>query len=108
MTPEKKVETKIKKWLAKQGAWFIKAHGHRFQRSGTSDLLCCLRGRFIAIEVKRAGITEGTKLQEATLADIRKAGGIGFVADSLEVVIEELTAHGVIGDGEGPEGEQTP
>lgn len=55
-------------------------------KSGVPDLLCCVNGRFIALEIKRCcgGIT--SPLQEYNIQLIQNAGGIAHVVSSLEEV----------------------
>ena len=48
-------------------------------RHGTPDLLICLDGKFVAIELKKEG-GRVMKIQELTLEKIMAAGGISFVA----------------------------
>jgi hypothetical protein len=55
--------------------WFIKTMERG--RVGTPDLLICLRGKFVAIELKREG-KHTTKLQQLTLSKIAAAQGISF------------------------------
>ena len=47
--------------------------------SGDPDLILCVRGRFVALELKAEG-EKPRKLQEYKLEKIRKAGGIRLVA----------------------------
>lgn len=56
---------------------------------GISDFLGCYKGKFLAIEVKRDG-REPTELQATFLEEVRRAGGIGFVARSVDDVIQAL------------------
>jgi len=62
-----------------------------FAKKGIADILGCLpRGRFLAIEVK----TENGKLteyQHRFIDDINRAGGLAFVARTVEDVIQELS-----------------
>lgn len=51
--PEKKVENQIKKYLDSLGAYYLKVHGSMYQPAGTPDVLACVNGYFVAIEVKR-------------------------------------------------------
>jgi len=59
------------------------------QNIGIPDLLCCVDGLFIGIEVKRPG-KKATPAQALIIDRIRKAGGWADVAtsasESLEVV----------------------
>lgn len=60
------------------------------RQRGVSDLLACSpTGRFIAIEVKIKR-NRPTKEQLAFIQEVRKRGGIGFVAYSLDDVINKL------------------
>lgn len=73
-------------------AWILKVHGDRYQRSGVPDLLICIDGKLIAVEVKhvKRGETEQrarartTKLQLIEIGKIGKAGGTAGVALSIE------------------------
>lgn len=52
---------------------------------GWPDLLMCIRGRFVGIEVKRPG-GRATALQVSRLEAIRRAGGVGeFVTSVADV-----------------------
>ena len=76
---EKQYENKIKRFLTENGAWFVKYFGCGFTQSGIPDLLCCLNGRFIAIEVK-ADKGKPSPLQIHNIEKIRESGGIALIA----------------------------
>lgn len=80
---EKRIENQIKQYLDSIGAWHIKTHGNMFSRAGTPDVLACVNGRFVAIEVKQPG-GRVSPLQMAHIKLINQAGGVAFVAYSLE------------------------
>lgn len=82
---EKVIENQIKKWLEKQGYWWMKVHGDMFQKSGVPDILACINGRFVGIEVKRPG-GRLTELQKYNIEKIKAAGGVAFVATSVHEV----------------------
>lgn len=106
---EKEVQAQIVQWLTLQGVLWIRinsgsmtgaANGGqkrwhvRFCSTGRdeesiSDLLCCWRGRFVAIEVKRPGKKTSDKQQEF-LIRVQNNGGIGIVAWCLEDVQSAL------------------
>lgn len=86
---EADIVKQIRDILARCGARSIKIHGGNYQEAGISDLLVCLDGKFVAIEVKKPG-GKMTLLQEQFQHDIRAAGGIAFVATSAEDVAREL------------------
>lgn len=79
MAAEKNFENRIKAFLKGEGAWFIKYWaGSQFTKSGVPDILACVHGYFVAIEVKGPnGIP--SELQLHTIKKIREAGGFAFV-----------------------------
>ena len=87
---EKAVENKIKKWLKDKNYWFFKVHGSIFQPSGIPDILACINGKFVAIEVKRTKGGVVSSLQKAQIEKIKENGGIAGVANSMEEFLEIL------------------
>ena len=77
-TPEAKVKEKIKKILKAHGAYFAMPMGTGYGNSGVPDFLCCVNGKFLAIEAK-AGKGVPTALQEKNLREVREAGGTALV-----------------------------
>lgn len=78
MASEKNFESKIKKFLNDEGCWFVKFFANGFTQRGVPDLLCCVNGYFIAIEVK-AENGVATDIQKWNVERIRFAGGMAFV-----------------------------
>lgn len=81
-------------WRVNVGAVTAKAHGFnasdrfiRFGQKGMADILGLIppAGRLLAIEVKLPGRTP-TAYQEAFLDQVRKHGGLAFVAYSVKHV----------------------
>lgn len=69
--------------------------GSAFTKPGIPDLTLCLNGWFIGIEVKnQKGIV--SDVQKIHLRNINKAGGIAFVARSLDEVLSKLDEEGII------------
>lgn len=89
---EKDLVKKIKKRLAKTvGGFWFKVHGGLFQMAGLPDLIGCVRGRFIGVEVKLPGkLHKLTKRQSRILKLIRKAGGLAFVTDSVPDTVKRV------------------
>lgn len=87
-TPENKVKGQIKKWLLSlPGCWFYSATAGPWSVGGIPDLIGVINGRFFAIEVKGPGrVNSATPLQKMRIAQIKGAGGVAFIADSLETV----------------------
>jgi hypothetical protein len=79
---EKTVKTAVKKRLTELGAY---QHWPVQMGMGQACLDChgCLNGLYFAIETKKPG-GKPTLRQDLTIAQIRAAGGLVFVVDSLE------------------------
>ena len=75
---EKTFENKIKAFLNSIGAYYIKTHGARFSKVGTPDILACINGYFVAVEVK-AENGKPSELQLYHLEQIENAGGLAFL-----------------------------
>lgn len=79
MAQEKTFENKVKKFLESQNAWFIKYWaGAQYTKSGVPDILACVNGFFVGIEVKaQNGVV--SELQLHNIRQINAAGGFAFV-----------------------------
>ena len=75
---EKTFENKIKKFLEQHNAWFVKFFANSYTKSGIPDILACVNGYFVGIEVK-AQNGKPSELQLYNVDKIRKAGGFAFV-----------------------------
>ncbi len=79
MTSEKAYENKVKKFLKEQGAWFIKYWGGAaFTKAGVPDLIACVDGHFLGIEVKSSN-GKASDLQLYHLKQIDEAGGFAIL-----------------------------
>lgn len=78
ITPEKRFEIKVKEWLTQRGAWFVKYFANRNTKAGIPDILCCIDGHFVAIEVK-AQTGRPSQLQLVHCHKITQAGGLAVV-----------------------------
>lgn len=77
-TPEAKVKAKIKAILKAHNVYYAMPIGTGYGNSGVPDFLCCVNGKFVAIEAK-AGKGEATALQLKNLGDINRAGGYTLI-----------------------------
>jgi len=77
-TPEAKVKAKIKAILKAHSIYYAMPIGTGYGNSGVPDFLCCVNGKFVAIEAK-AGKGEATALQEKNMREIEAAKGIALV-----------------------------
>ena len=83
-TPEAKVKAKIKLILKEYGVYYAMPIGTGYGTSGVPDFLCCVAGRFVAVEAK-AGRGTTTALQIKNLREIEAAGGITFVINETNL-----------------------
>ena len=84
---EATIQSKILDYIRSIGGYGIKVITATV--SGNPDIICCLNGRFVAIEVKQPG-KRPTQLQKYKMARIRECGGTAFVACSVEDVKDKL------------------
>ncbi len=86
---ESKIQEDVIEYLTSRGAYVVKIHVGSYQTQGVSDIVCCYRGRYIALELKRPN-EEPTRLQEYRIEQTINAGGIAKVVSSVEEVKEVL------------------
>lgn len=94
MGAEKNFENKIKKYLKDKGCYYVKYFGNAYSTDGTPDILACINGYFVGIEVK-AQTGKPSDLQLVKIRDIREAGGFGYVVypsgwEKLKAIIDDL------------------
>lgn len=90
MQAETKFKIKVRKALETLPAtWIVKTQQVAIR--GTPDLLACVSGRFVALELKRSEDAEVAELQKYNIAKIRKAGGIAYLVDPANW--EEVFKH---------------
>jgi len=72
-------------------SYVFKTHGSIFQAVGLPDLVGCIHGRFIGIEVKVPGKEDTLTLkQEQVIMKINRAGGIAFMSTNVKHSMEQL------------------
>lgn len=94
MAQEKLFENKIKKYLQSKGCYNIKFFANSFTRVGVPDILACVNGYFVGIEVK-AQSGHPSELQLHNVEQIRKSGGFAYVVypsgwSKLKAIIDGL------------------
>lgn len=94
-TPESKVKAAVVKLLKQYGVYYFFPATHGYGRSGVPDIICCVNGKFLAIECK-AGDGKTTALQDKEINAIRTAKGVAAVAREtnlymIEHILKELT-----------------
>lgn len=80
MTPEGRVKTTVKRLLVQEGVYYFMPVSNGMGRHGIPDIICCVNGRFLAIECK-AGRGKVTALQEREMQQITAAGGFAIVVN---------------------------
>lgn len=94
-TPEGKIKDKVVGILKEEGVYYFFPATHGFGRSGVPDIVCCVNGYFLAIEVK-AGTNKPTALQVREIEAIRRCNGVAVVAndenwDMVRALVQELS-----------------
>lgn len=75
---EHNFQTKVIKFLKSEGYYVVNNLGSACQRRGISDLTACVKGRFIAIELKLY-YNKPSPLQIYNIEAVTKSGGIGIL-----------------------------
>ena len=85
MTPEGKVKLAVKNWLKAKNIWYYMPVQNGMGVVGIPDFICCVRGKFLAIETKAPGKRGNlTANQEHQIMKIHEAGGAAIVVDDVE------------------------
>lgn len=76
---EKQFENKVKKYLKQlPNCWFTKIWGGGYQKAGIPDILACINGKFVAIELK-SDVGKPSELQKRNVRLINEANGYGVI-----------------------------
>ena len=79
MANEKAFENRIKQFLKNERCWYVKYWGGGvYTKSGIPDILACIGGKFVGIEVK-AESGKVAPLQLYNRDKIRESGGISLI-----------------------------
>ena len=84
MTPEAAVKKQIRKILEAEGVYYAMPMGTGYGNSGVPDFLCCVAGKFMAIEAK-AGKGRTTALQDSHIQRITIARGVALVINEQNI-----------------------
>lgn len=89
-TKEADITRRIRQYLDMRGIFHWKQwQGPMSQPRGVADILGCLCGKMLAIEVKKPG-GKLTEFQQRFLDAVNSSGGIAFLATSVDDVDAEL------------------
>jgi Holliday junction resolvase len=89
---EAEITRGIREILKQMCVWHFKVHQGLGSTPGIPDIIGIWNGRMLAIEVKTAKGKLSDK-QESKIREINRAGGLAFVARSIDDVIDALDAH---------------
>jgi hypothetical protein len=86
-TPEHFEKAAIKKYLDSVGAFYFSPYMAGFGKSGVPDIVACINGKFVGVEVKRENKTP-TVIQNRLLEEISASGGIAIWGTAEKVIAE--------------------
>lgn len=90
MPKEQNIQTSIMSYISSIGGLPIKFNNMGiYAKAGVSDILACIKGRFVAIEVKRPG-NKPSAVQLQFITAVNSIGGLAFWADNLQDVKDKL------------------
>lgn len=78
MAAEKTFENQIKQYLDDNDCWYVKFFANSFTKKGIPDILACVNGHFVGIEVKAQNGTP-SELQKRNVKKINSFGGYAVV-----------------------------
>jgi Holliday junction resolvase len=92
--PESRLSRKIINALEAEGHFAFKVHGGASMMAGLPDIIVCVYGKFIGLEVKMPGMKKTTtQVQLLVHSKIRKAKGICEVVSSIDEALEVVRAY---------------
>lgn len=95
MAQEKNFENKIKQYLKDHNCYFVKYFANRMTKVGIPDILACVNGHFVGIEVK-SSTGKPSELQIYNVKTINECGGFAVIVapeqwEFLKILIGTLT-----------------
>jgi hypothetical protein len=88
---ERELHQHVHNWLYKERIYFVTSRMDKrtTQRKGVPDFVCCVKGRFVAIELKVPGQKQ-TEEQVKEMKDVMDCEGLFCLAYSLDEVIKVI------------------
>lgn len=84
--PEKKLQDKCIDYLKRNRIYYLNLYGDGFSGKGKPDLLACIKGKFVAFELK-VGANDMQDDQRIHKLRIERSGGLHFSPYTLEEFI---------------------
>lgn len=81
--PEKRLQDKAIRYLRERGIYYLNLYGDGFSGKGKPDLIVCIKGRFVAFELKVGanGLQDDQIIHKIR---IERSGGLHFSPYSFE------------------------
>lgn len=100
MGKEKTFENRIKDFLKKEGCYFFKFWGTMYTRAGVPDLVACVNGWFVGIEVK-SEIGRASEIQLQNIKEIHENKGFAVIVhpeefEQLKEMILEIKSGDIV------------
>lgn len=100
MGKEKTFENRIKDFLKKEGCYFFKFWGTMYTRAGVPDLIACVNGWFVGIEVK-SEIGRASEIQLQNISEIHENRGFAVIVhpeefEQLKEMILEIKSGDIV------------
>lgn len=91
--PETRIQRDIQKAMVERGVFCFKVHGNEHMMAGLPDLICCVDGVYVGLEVKTPS-TQGdvSPRQFRVHTQIDEAGGLAAVVWSAEQACQVVDA----------------
>ena len=91
---EKSFQSKLIKLIEKNNGYVVKFNASAISKTGVPDLLACINGKFIGLEVKKEN-GKPSEIQLWNIEQIKKSGGIAMVVkpsdyENVKKLIEKL------------------
>ena len=90
MAKEQTLIDKIKDFVKNKGGKVIKIHQSVYSEAGVPDLIVFLPSGTYMVETKKDGKIP-TRLQQAKIDEINRAGGKAFWTDSIDDFIQQMS-----------------
>ena len=85
--PEKKLQDKAISYLKGRGIYFLNRYGDGMSGKGKPDIIACIKGRFVAFELK-VGSNDMQDDQRIHKIRIERSDGLHFSPYTIEEFIE--------------------
>lgn len=91
---ESKLQQECVKYLKSKGIYYINLHGGGWGAKGAPDLITCINGKFIALELK-VGDNDMQPDQRIHMKRIKANGGLHYCPRTLDEFIQIIDEKGV-------------